>query len=599
MPSPRKILCLALAVSSLWAASARSEEVAIDRELPKLGDTSVRVTALFGDRFRQGQVPFLVEISNPTDKGRTWNLSIEETGSYRTLNHRTTRTLTVPSGSETAAEVLVPVAPEFASGYRNLSILLRTPGHEPVQGFLSPTHPAGNDSWPVLAINQNLARRSLTQLDEAKEKRKLGDGPFAQTYDTGRLPSDWRGYSSLDAFLIDDSDWQRLAPGAKSALLQWIRLGGRLDIYTDKETFDPGLGGIPESGPGPRTEFGLGEVRIQRWNGKELGGHVLNTYSPLGSENRSQHLETDYGHRWALLEAFGSKSFNLFLVFALLVAFALLVGPVNLFVFAKAERRHRLFLTTPLISLGAVALMAALIFFEDGFGGTGRRIAVIALHSGEDGRRYHLVQEQISRTGVMFRTGFRSDEALEIAPVKLPPSRWNPLDKQSGSLGTLTFSGEHFGGDFFRSRTEQGYQLRSVRPTRARLEWREGKGDAPPEVFSNLEHSLARVFVTGENDDFYASPPGERLDPGHRVRLEKISHQEFSEAIDKSVGLFSEHLAQSVSGLRGESGRFFALAAAPSDWLLDTHTALRWENDTALVIGRVETIDKTKTADLR
>ena len=45
---------------------------------------------------------------------------------------------------------------------------------------------------------------------------------------------------------------------------------------------------------------------------------------------------------------------------AILIAFGIIVGPVNLFVIARQGRRHRLFWTTPLISLIASLLLIAL-----------------------------------------------------------------------------------------------------------------------------------------------------------------------------------------------------------------------------------------------
>ena len=69
------------------------------------------------------------------------------------------------------------------------------------------------------------------------------------------------------------------------------------------------------------------------------------------------------------------------LIILILIIFSIIVGPVNLFVFAKSGRRHRLFFTTPLISLIAALLVLTFILFEDGVGGQGRRMLVMDLES--------------------------------------------------------------------------------------------------------------------------------------------------------------------------------------------------------------------------
>ena len=88
----------------------------------------------------------------------------------------------------------------------------------------------------------------------------------------------------------------------------------------------------------------------------------------------------------------------------MLVLFGILVGPVNLFVLAKSGRRHRLFITTPLISLGASLLLILLIIFQDGFGGRGMRRVLMEVRPDAGQNAAFLHQEQIARTGILTGT---------------------------------------------------------------------------------------------------------------------------------------------------------------------------------------------------
>src|SRR5690606_18267044 len=117
--------------------------------------------------------------------------------------------------------------------------------------------------------------------------------------------------------------------------------------------------------------------------------------------------------------------YGLFVV--VLIAFGLLVGPVNLFVFAKSGQRHRLFITTPIISLATCALLILLILIQDGTGGRGERIVLMEVRPDADENRAYLHQEQVSRTGVLLGSSFELKESAVISPVPLADSPWTRL----------------------------------------------------------------------------------------------------------------------------------------------------------------------------
>jgi hypothetical protein len=125
------------------------------------------------------------------------------------------------------------------------------------------------------------------------------------------------------------------------------------------------------------------------------------------------------------LALLGTRSFASWQVLVFLVIFGVLVGPVNLFVLAPAGKRHKLFITTPLLSIGASIVMVGLILIQDGTGGTGRRF--IAINLQPDEAAAYVTQEQISRTGVLFGTGFEMKQPVLIEPVALPDTPWVKL----------------------------------------------------------------------------------------------------------------------------------------------------------------------------
>merc|ERR1712005_58774 len=101
--------------------------------------------------------------------------------------------------------------------------------------------------------------------------------------------------------------------------------------------------------------------------------------------------------------------------------------------------------------------------------------------------RLYVTQEQVSRTGVILSSGFKSDTEMVMDPVNLPPSIFNPFSVGSNRTTDYYFSEQHYDGGFFRSRSEQGFSIRTSQPTRARVEVEStARRDSPPSLVSSL-----------------------------------------------------------------------------------------------------------------
>ena len=138
---------------------------------------------------------------------------------------------------------------------------------------------------------------------------------------------------------------------------------------------------------------------------------------------------------------------------------AILIGPVNLFWIAGAGRRHRLFWTTPVISLSASLLLAIFIVLQDGFGGSGARVIMMQLLP--DQKKAVIVQEQAAHTGVLLSKGFSTPDDLYLTPV----------DFRSSGTGQYEQTGRAFAGDWFSSRRVQAHRATAIMPSRAEVQW--------------------------------------------------------------------------------------------------------------------------------
>ncbi|MEM1443961.1 MAG: hypothetical protein AAGF67_16555 [Verrucomicrobiota bacterium] len=554
-------------------------------------NTGVQVEALFGTvAAKQGALPYRITIRNNTGEDRKWNVRLSEGGYGRMLVTQWSETILVENGTELVREVSLPFGPNFLGyTYRNVDVSFISPGLNTISRS---TGYQVNDSFPTLAVSNKLATRSLASLDDTVSKKNSSNQRFGDSFDPQDLPGDWKSYTGLDALLIDFESWKTLETRARRALLEWVRLGGFLHVYYSSQAEftldDLGIEGLKTNAKQKnRGRLTLGTVEAISWDGRELDTNVIRRYERIKS--RSEYLDYDYRSGWELSRLLGDKPFNSILVFGILLAFAILVAPVNLFYFAGKGRRHRLFFTTPIISIGACLLIVILIFLGDGLGGKGYRTALIDLQSSSSERRLFKTQEQFSRTGVIIDTGFESEQDLLIEPVQTPDSVYAAFNRSSGRSTNYNFKESEFSGGFFRSRSEQGFFLRAVEPTRARIELRTPSGDdSPPVLVSNLPSAVREFFYRDSNRQIWKSKEKTATAPGDTIELIASTDEELEEFVKSRSTRFSDSLTREIRRIESETGRFFTFPDDAGPYLIETHTGIRWTDDELLLTGTID-----------
>lgn len=595
---------LALAAPLFFQKTACAQKVIYQHHYPKSGDTRISLTSPFAGRPSHGFQPVRVTIKNDTQKDRNWRLRFDYSGR---LKYHSTFEIEVKAGQEGSQDILVPVPWD-----RNHSSYLQQKVHIEADGLPARSN-YNNDQvpvdWPNIIISEKLAARNLTLLSNhlKEEKQKGRKGPthssttytFASSCDNQLLPSDWRAFIGYDALMIAADEWSQLRPSVRKAILEWNRFGGILQIYTEVgerqlDYLALGFDRTPTLGNVIRIDHSYGSIELHGWDGQEV--KLAQTYNTLkNADRRRTDYEDAYSKHWGLQSDFGSKSFNPFLVVIILLFFSVLVGPVNLFSFAKPGQRHRLFFTTPLISIIASLLVVALILFKDGIGGRGRRMLVMDLESAAGEKRAYITQEQISRSGVLLGKRFQLADSTFMAPVKLKRSQWAHLGDFSDA-NLFSFAGDQLGGDWFQSRSEQAQVIQNVRPTRSRIELTTvAQKNQPPRLFSSLEFSVEELYYVGDGGRVWKAtqspiPPGSEitLAASSRNALNELwnPHTEaLSSGYDKNKGDHS--FRKRTRNLSLVSGYFYAVSHDPRIGYIETLDSIKWTNAKALVFGSV------------
>lgn len=558
-------------------------------------NTFVQLTSLFGKLPPSGCLPVRVTIANHTAIPRSIALSFRSTDGFFGNNGSEVRSSFSASAAPGRTEIVdftVPLVTALNKSYGNnltLHVALSGSLGSAVDSFSTAVDP----DQPAVLLSEPLYTPNASSLDAEVNSRfgtKWSSLSFAGRFSAREMPEDWRAYSGIDAILLTDTDWSAMAPGARNAILAWNRLGGQLIVHATAAATDLATLGIAQLPAGTRdTDRSFGSVRVvPAPGGSKLDAkstvNLVTAAAPLPP--RAKSLREDTPAAWPLQAAFGTKAWNYLLFILVLIAFGVIVGPVNLFVFAKSGQRHKLFLTTPLISLAASALLVGLILVQDGTGGRGFRAVLMEVRPDNDENAAYLLQEQISRTGVLLGGSFELSEPAALSPAPLnsasPWARVTDANDGGGCRYTLDPADGKLraAGDWFQSRSEQGHMLAAVVPTRGRIE-RAGAED-PPRLMSSFDFPIERLVYQDHAGKTWVA---DELAPGKPVTCRGLPQAEATRFLaEQSATLVARH--QKLLGrLAGRNGHFVASAAhGPA---IETFRSISWKRSTAVVAGPV------------
>ncbi len=592
----KPLYCLVLGGLAFLVPSAHAQLSLANELLDKASGTRIELRSVFDPIPPTGFAPVRAVITSGSSRDSTWTFDFHsQTQHYRQQNSQDSSfKVGVPANSTQSALFLVPVAVEYgdAHGYSygsNLTV------HVGAGGFGDrhyTEHRPRVKNFPAIAISPALADSSINKLNKEVQSRSSGGGSRTETFGSqfklDDLPEDWLGLSGFDFIMLSHTEWAKLRPGVRRAIEQWVHFGGKLHLYatTGTQAASLGLTGGEETLKRP---IGLGRISMFEWDGKELA--ITGTVSRYSGEPRREvdliegrtSIAVGTNH-WDLIDQLTERSFASWQVILFLLVFGILVGPINLFVLAPSGRRHRLFITTPLLSIGASVLMIGVILIQDGTGGVGARF--IAIEVDPAAATAHITQEQVSRTGVLLSGAFEIKQPALVEPVAMPDTPWVKLKADDKSqAAALRQSGPLRTGNYFQSRAEQGQILRAAISTRARLELKANA--STPTLISALGCTLSEIYYIDK--DGIAWKSAGPLATGAEAVLAKCEMSELRSTwktnVTRSSTKLQKHLEEQTANL--QRGHFFANAATAAPFTLDTLPSIRWQADQIALFGPV------------
>ena len=209
---------------------------------------------------------------------------------------------------------------------------------------------------------------------------------------------------------------------------------------------------------------------------------------------------------------------------------------------------------------------------------------VLLMEFQPDENKAYVFQEQAARTGVLLGSSFETSEPTMITPVALAPSGWSRVTLNGKSPSN--YSAEHgkdglsVSGDWFQSRSIHGHLLKTVRPTRGRIELAQKAGT--PTLTSTFDFDLGTIFFHATDGSWWKA---EALKKGNSVTLTPTDQTDFNSWITKMQNNLSRHNAKHLNRITKLPGRFFTVTEEAT--ATETYGSIKWLSTTTIMTGPV------------
>ncbi len=460
---------LLLLATLLWCGTSAHAQGGSTR----VNDVSVTLITDWPEGLMQGYQPVRLQLINKAESPR--RISIELQSNYA-RSTRVQQDFVLDGHGQLTTEILLPSFDLSQLQYwGNDYTLLATSGgkREALYGIFGNSG-GGPTTAGIMVYRQD---RLEAGKQEAWEALIAGAGPKvyslrALTFD--RMPSNAAAYSSLKCVVVDLSRGVP-TPEKLQPLLAQARLGGTVAFL--------GLGAITKASghellaPWMEERFALSDSDFEASESMLLRAcglgllvfadtqQELFEFSEVRSairlltENGASFVPSSGDRHFSSLEIPGIAELPYGVFVALLILFALLIGPVNFILVRRTGKPALLLLTIPVISITASLLLLAYGIFSQGLDTKASSLTLTLLD--QRAERIDVVEDRRLFVGLATEPGLRPAAGTTCYPVEVKDDNPQFLI----SLGEPTL----LAGSFYESREEMHQRFLSERTSRLRL----------------------------------------------------------------------------------------------------------------------------------
>ncbi|AQT68462.1 hypothetical protein STSP2_01626 [Anaerohalosphaera lusitana] len=426
-----------------------------------------------------------------------------------------TRTRKIAAGDSVIMQLLQPPVPGSGDG---LAVYINGARQKEMVSFSFRSDHGQNfymhsGSGIVLRVSRDVNQGELDSLIEkvwGSSSHGYRSTPTVKTNKTfkpvSEWPRNWLAYSAYDSIVVEADELDRAGSAVKQAVADYVRAGGSLTVLGQSKP-DPAWGFAESSREellqdGARVSYvGFGSIAMLTDDNaftssdnqtliRTLKDEVWDKSKPKLIADSVQQANNSF----AVIE---DMSIPVRGLFGLILLFAVVMGPANLFILSRKKRRIYMLWTVPLISIAASLAVVFYATFAEGWRGFARHGAVTYLD--QSAQRASTVGIAAYYSPMTPSGGLHFDFETAVLPVGL-----NRQHSSAGSMRTIDWTNDqHLKSGWIFARVPAHFQLRRVGPSRLRMNFE--RKDDKLHAGNGLGKDIHKLWYADDAGDIFVA----------------------------------------------------------------------------------------------
>jgi hypothetical protein len=483
--------------------------MAISAYATDYGDISVKVESVTEAHSSSGYDEYRATIINRST-AKAHRVTVEmQGGSYTEVVDAIRRTVEV---APSAAVTISLFKPQGSAGSGWLVTIDGTRQEEAVTIDASRTSAwiSHSENTFYLLVSRNVEKSGLMSDAAVVEGFKNASGENEVAYLAYKSPmnewsANWLGYSGFDGVVITAEELREAPDGVRSALLRYVECGGSLltlGAWEIPQQWQARRGVISGSSDVSLYFVGFGQVVVidaarmrqvlpAHWRDIKLGWKgsrpAEKTYYDVAEINRD----------FPVVERIGIPVRGLFV---LMLAFVVVIGPVNLIWLARRRKKIWMLWTVPAIALVTCLAVAGFALFGEGVSATSRVEAFTILDGSS--HRATTIGWTAFYAPITPSEGLHFGHDTELIPAI--PESWKYRGGGYGDRRIDFSNDQHLDSGWITARVPAYFRFRKSETRRERLTVRQAGKDSIS-VVNGLGADIQKLWVADRSGKIYAA----------------------------------------------------------------------------------------------
>jgi hypothetical protein len=293
--------------------------------------------------------------------------------------------------------------------------------------------------------------------------------------DVREWSAEWLAYSRYDAVVVAADEMERMPPPVRLALIRYVECGGTLQVAGDWKPPQEWRSTDPSFAAARTFNLGFGVCVVNTQTGLAASdpSRLLSVANETAGPLRNVRSVEDANREFPVVEDIRLPVRGMLV---LMLAFVVVIGPVNLFILSRLNKRIWLLVTVPLIALLTGGLMFGYSVVSEGFEGH-CRTATLTLLDETTGRATSLGWAAYY-SPLATREGLRFSYQTELNP-QISADRgysYRASESTSGNRTVVWTEDQHLASGWLAARVPVHFTFRKSEVRRERLAVHTGAG---------------------------------------------------------------------------------------------------------------------------